>query len=77
MLGKQNAIKDYRGKILLIDLFSSWCGLCRQQIPALKKIYNKYKNLGLKIIGISVDSDKMAGLKPLKMINKHGCSIAN
>ena len=64
--GKQTYIEEYKGKIILLDLWSSWCAPCRQQIPALKKLYKKYKNKGFEIIGISLDKDKTAWLNAIK-----------
>jgi len=65
-VGKQTLIENYKGKIVLIDFWSSWCGPCRQQIPALKEIYKKYKNKDFEIIGISLDKDKTAWLNAIK-----------
>lgn len=65
-LGNKTFVENYKGKMLLIDLWSSWCGPCRQQIPALKKIYKKYKNKGFEIIGISLDNDKTAWLNAIE-----------
>lgn len=62
-LGNITSVEDLRGKIILIDLWSSWCRPCRKQIPGLKKIYNQYKEKGFEIIGISMDSDKADWLK--------------
>ncbi len=64
--GNPNNIEDYKGKLVLIDLWSSWCGPCRQQVPALKEIYKKYKKKGFEIIGISLDHDKTAWLAAIK-----------
>lgn len=51
-------IHNYLGEsYVLIDLWASWCGGCRKDIPNVKKAYNKYKNKGFKVIAISFDSD--------------------
>jgi thiol-disulfide isomerase/thioredoxin len=42
--GKKYAITDYKGKVVLLDLWASWCEPCRQETPFLKKIAEKYKN---------------------------------
>ena len=44
---------DLKGKVILIDFWGSWCGPCRNSHPGLKKIYEKYHDQGLEIIGIS------------------------
>ncbi len=51
---KQN-LSDYRGKIILLDFWGTWCGPCVAEIPNLIKAYNKYNSLGFEIISISSD----------------------
>lgn len=53
--GKTHSLADFRGKVVYLDLWASWCGPCRREIPALREIYEKYKNDDrLVIIGIAV-----------------------
>lgn len=53
--GGQISLKDYRGSVVLLDFWASWCGPCRESAPALKALYSEMKPKGLKIIGISLD----------------------
>ena len=57
---------SFNGKILFLDLWSSWCVSCREQFPDLKKIYKKYKSTGFEIVGVSMDSKKDAWTFALK-----------
>jgi peroxiredoxin len=50
----------YRGKVLLIDFWATWCGPCREELPNIKKVYAQYKDRGFAILGVSLDADRDA-----------------
>ena len=58
--GKEVNVTDEfaKHKITLIDFWASWCGPCMQEMPNLVRIYGKYKDKGLGIVGVSLDEDK-------------------
>ncbi|RFS26688.1 TlpA family protein disulfide reductase [Chitinophaga silvatica] len=51
--GKTIKLSDYRGKLVILDFWGSWCGACRQSHPHLKELYDKYKGKGLEIVAVA------------------------
>ncbi|RNL75259.1 AhpC/TSA family protein [Sinomicrobium pectinilyticum] len=56
--GEMLALKDAQGKITIIDFWAAWCKPCRAENPHVVKLYEKYKDQGLSIIGVSLDRKK-------------------
>ena len=66
--GKMLSLKDVLGKVTVIDFWASWCRPCRAENPYVVKIYKKYHDKGLNIIGVSLDrpGNKEAWVKAIK-----------
>jgi peroxiredoxin len=56
--GKPLSVANYRGKILLLDFWATWCGPCVGELPNVLKTYEKHHPQGFEIIGISLDQDE-------------------
>jgi len=56
--GNPMKLSDLKGKVVLVDFWASWCGPCRGENPNVVRMYNKYKNKGFEILGVSLDNSK-------------------
>jgi cytochrome c biogenesis protein CcmG, thiol:disulfide interchange protein DsbE len=64
MDGKTVELKSLAGKAVVVNFWATWCGPCRREIPGMIRVYEKYKDKGFEIVGISLDRGGWKDLKP-------------
>ena len=62
--GKTVKIEDYRGKVVLLDFWATWCTGCKKEIPWFSEFQTKYGHAGFAVVGVSLDGDGWKVLKP-------------
>lgn len=68
--GENLRLAEQRGDVVLLNFWASWCGPCRQEMPHLNELKDRYEPLGLKVYGVNVDessSEAQRAIKSLKI----------
>lgn len=77
--GTEVTLRDFEGKVLFLNFWATWCSPCRQEIPGFLEIYDKYKDEGMEILGVSLDLQGSDVVKPFaeKMKITYPLAMAN
>lgn len=57
MKGPNMRLKDQRGRVVMVNFWATWCAPCRQEMPQLNRLYEKYRTSGFVLLGVNVDED--------------------
>ncbi len=70
--GENLRLSEYRGDVVMINFWATWCGPCRQEMPLLDDLYNRYNRVGFNLLGINIDDDPR---RAMKMVEDLGVSF--
>ncbi|MCW9705432.1 TlpA disulfide reductase family protein [Fodinibius salsisoli] len=62
--GEQFQLAEKQGQVVLLNIWATWCAPCREETPELVDLYEKYKEKGFVILGVSIDEQGMSVVKP-------------
>ncbi|HEY2153950.1 MAG TPA: TlpA disulfide reductase family protein [Vicinamibacterales bacterium] len=74
--GRNVRLDDYKGKVILLDFWATWCGPCKVEIPGFIDLYNKYKTQGFEVVSV-VLLDKFANAGPYAQAMKMNYPVLN
>jgi cytochrome c biogenesis protein CcmG, thiol:disulfide interchange protein DsbE len=77
LAGKDLGIADYRGKVLLLDVWASWCGPCKQELPMLDDMAKRLRADGIEVLAVSIDQERANLVKFLKARPRWALTIAH
>lgn len=70
--GENLRLSEYRGDVVMINFWATWCGPCRQEMPLLDDLYAKYQRVGFTLLGVNIDDDSR---RAVKMIEELGVNF--
>jgi len=66
--GPAITLNDYRGQLVYLDFWASWCGPCRKSLPLYETLYQQYKNQGFVVVGVNLDQVEQDALRYIQKL---------
>jgi peroxiredoxin len=64
--GTNLRLSEYRGNVVMINFWATWCGPCRQEMPLLDDLYSRYGRVGFSLLGVNIDDDSRRAIAMAK-----------
>ena len=66
--GENLRLSEFRGEVVMINFWATWCGPCRQEMPLLEELYRRYKKVGFRLLGVNIDDDLRSAVKMVDVL---------
>jgi peroxiredoxin len=70
--GENLRLSEYRGDVVMVNFWATWCGPCRQEMPLLDELYSRYQRVGFSLLGVNIDDNQA---KAMNMVTELGVSF--
>ena len=70
--GENLRLSEYRGDVVMVNFWATWCGPCRQEMPLLDELYTRYQRVGFSLLGVNIDDNSS---KAMNMVSELGVSF--
>ena len=64
--GENMRLSEYRGDVVMINFWATWCGPCRQEMPLLDELYQRYSRVGFNLLGVNIDDDSRRAMQMIE-----------
>ncbi len=70
--GENLRLSEYRGDVVMVNFWATWCGPCRQEMPLLDQLYSRYQRVGFNLLGVNIDDDSR---RAMQMVEELGVNF--
>ena len=70
--GDNLRLSEYRGDVVMVNFWATWCGPCRQEMPLLDELYSRYNRVGFNLLGVNIDDDSR---RAMQMVEELGVNF--
>ena len=64
--GENLRLSEYRGEVVMVNFWATWCGPCRQEMPLLEELFSRYERVGFTLLGVNIDDDPRRAMQMAK-----------
>ena len=64
--GENLRLSEFRGDVVMINFWATWCGPCRQEMPLLDELYARYERVGFNLLGVNIDDDSRRAMQMIE-----------